>query len=66
MDADFRQVHVYNQHAISNLNNANHRPVVLANVMGATNIGEFLGAKRCYSYKMPFRLNRLDATADDK
>lgn len=54
------QVHLYNQHAISNLNNVNHRPVMLKDVMSTTSVNEFLGSKRCYLYKIPFQLNQMD------
>ncbi|CAI6355450.1 unnamed protein product [Macrosiphum euphorbiae] len=54
------QVHLYNQHAISNLNNMNHRPVMLKDVMSTTSVNEFLGSKRCYLYKIPFQLNQMD------
>ncbi|XP_026818211.1 neither inactivation nor afterpotential protein C [Rhopalosiphum maidis] len=58
------QVHLYNQHAISSLNNMNHRPVMLRNVMSTTSVNEFLGSKRCYLYKIPFQLNKIDTETD--
>ncbi|CAH1732571.1 neither inactivation nor afterpotential protein C isoform X3 [Aphis gossypii] len=58
------QVHLYNQHAISSLNNINHRPVMLKDVMSTTSVNEFLGSKRCYLYKIPFQLNQIDTETD--
>ncbi|XP_050438811.1 neither inactivation nor afterpotential protein C isoform X2 [Adelges cooleyi] len=53
------QVHLYNQHVIANLNNANQGAVMLSKIMTTTNVSDFLGSKMCYSYKIPFKLDHI-------
>lgn len=54
------QVHFYNQHVISDLKNMIDRPVMLSKLMSTTNVNEFLGPKKCHTYKLPFKLNRMN------
>lgn len=57
---------MYNQHVVCSLNNINRQPILLGNVMNTTNVTEFLGGKKCYSYKMPFQLCQMDVMKTDQ
>ncbi|XP_050526951.1 neither inactivation nor afterpotential protein C [Daktulosphaira vitifoliae] len=52
-------VHLYNQHVLATLNNTNQGPVKLGKIITTTNVIDFLGVKKCYPFKVPFKLDHI-------